>query len=456
MTLRDSALTYTRQNNPRFLSELKDFLRIPSISSLPDHQPQMWRAAEWVADQLRALRAERVELFPTRGHPIVYGELPTPAPNAPLILVYGHYDVQPVSQPGWLSDPFIPEERDDNLYARGATDMKGQIMAVLKAVESLQQAGPLPAHLKFLIEGEEEVTSENLDEFIATHKELLACDFCLNPDAGMIDADTPAITYALRGAVGFDVRVVGPAKDVHSGLFGGVVHNPAQVLCELIAGMHDAEGRVTLPGFYDAVRPLEADERAALAQLPTTPEWFMKQSGARQLWHGEKGYTPVERSGARPTLEVNAFHVGPAEGIAMIVPHEARAKLSMRLVSDQSPEAVHQQLLRYMEARTPPSVQWEVKYLSGAPACYARRDSVGARAMSAAFEAVWGKPPLFKRSGGSIPVVGQLQTALGIESVLTGFSLPEDGLHSPNEKLHLPTWRRGIEALIHFFGNVVM
>lgn len=450
---RTQALQYAEQHADRFLAELQDFIRIPSISSLASHKAEMVRAAEWVAAQLQALEAKEVQLFLTSGHPIVYGELPSTHPNAPTILVYGHYDVQPTDQPGWQSDPFAPEVRGENLYGRGATDMKGQVVATLKAIEALQRNGGVPAHLKFLIEGEEEVSSENLAQFVATHKELLACDFALNPDAGMHSPNDPSITYALRGAVGMVVRVTGPRQDMHSGLAGGVIHNPAQVLCELIAGMHDAEGRVTLPEFYDSVRPLDDDERVTLARSPMTAEWYQKQSGVAVLW-GEPDYTPVERGTARPTLEVNAFHSGPIEGVAMIVPQQATAKLSMRLVPDQDPLQVHQQLLRYMEQHAPPTVQWTVEYSSGAPAAYTRRDSRGIRAMSRAFEKVWGKGPIFKRSGGSIPVVGNLKSSLGIESVLMGFSTPDDNLHGPNEKIHLPTWRRGIAALIHFFWEL--
>lgn len=446
-----TALAYLETHHARFLAELQDFLRIPSISSMPAHQPDMHRAAEWVAAQLRGLGCAPVEIYPTPGHPIVYGELRTAAPTAPTVIVYGHYDVQPTDQPGWLSQPFEPEVRGENIYARGATDMKGQVMAALKAVEALRAAGPLPVNLKFLIEGEEEVASDNLDEFIAAYRELLAADFCLNPDAGMLDVNTPSITYALRGAVGMSLTITGPARDLHSGLHGGVVHNPAQVLCELIAGMHDAEGRVTLPGFYDRVRPIDADERAILAQSPMTAAWYQQQSGAALLWTGEQGYSPVERGTARPTLEVNAFHAGPQEGVAMIVPQRASAKLSMRLVPDQDPLEVQQQLLRYLEQHAPPTVKWEVKYQSGAPASYTRRDSAGIRAMTRAFETVWGRGPVFKRSGGSIPVVGAMQASLGIESVLMGFATPDDNLHGPNEKIHLPTWRRGMEALVRFF-----
>ncbi len=315
-------------------------------------------------------------------------------------------------------------------------------------------AGRLPVNLKFLIEGEEEIGSPSLGGFIAGHKELLACDFALNPDSGILSPDLPTITYALRGLAYFEVRLTGPAMDLHSGVFGGSVHNPAQVLCELIAGMHDEQGRVTLPGFYDSVRPLDADERLELRRLPVGDEFFQEATGVPALW-GEAGYSAVERVGARPTLEVNGMLSGfTGEGSKTVLPAKAMAKISCRLVPDQDPEAVHQQLLKYLEAHAPKTVRYEVIKMAGSPASISDRHSTATQAIAAAMETVWGRKPVFRREGGSVPVVVQFQTFLGVESVNVGFALPGDNMHAPNEKIHLPTWYRGIDTLVHFIYNL--
>ena len=289
---------------------------------------------------------------------------------------------------------------------------------------------------------------------MAAHRDLLACNVALNTDTGIFSQEQPSITYALRGLAYFELRVFGPDHDLHSGLFGGIVNNPAQVLCELIAGMHDKQGRITLPGFYDRVRPLSEAERQELARLPVHEATYLKQTGAPALW-GETGFSPVERLGARPTLEVNGLLSGfTGEGSKTVLPSKAMAKISMRLVPDQDPDEVHQQLLRYLEGHAPQTVRWEVTSLAGGTASISERDSAGVRAMSSALEAVWGGRPVFRREGGSVPVVADFKHYLGVESVNTGFSLPDDNMHAPDEKLHLPTWQRGIEALIYFFYNL--
>jgi acetylornithine deacetylase/succinyl-diaminopimelate desuccinylase-like protein len=449
------ALEYAHQNNERFLNELKELVAIPSISTSPEYKEEVARAAEWLAAQLRSLGMDKVQVLPTGGHPVVYGEWLGAGADKPTVLIYGHYDVQPVDPIElWTSGPFEAVQKDDNLYARGTSDMKGQVVASLKAVESIVRTGKLPVNLKWLIEGEEEIGSEHLDAFIAAHKELLACDFCINPDAGMIAADKPTITYGLRGLMYAEVRVYGPDRDLHSGLFGGTVHNPAQALIELIAGMHDQDGRITLPGFYDKVRPISPEEHADFGRLPTDEQFFLDQTQVPALW-GEPDFLPAERTGARPTLEVNGFLSGfTGQGSKTVLPAWAMAKISCRLVPDQTPEEAYQQLFQYMQAHAPRTIRWELKSLHNAGAAITDRNHVGVQAMAKAFETVWGVPPLFKREGGSIGVVVQLQKHLGAESVLTGFGLPEDNIHSPNEKLHLPTWRKGIDALIHFFYNV--
>jgi acetylornithine deacetylase/succinyl-diaminopimelate desuccinylase-like protein len=332
--------------------------------------------------------------------------------------------------------------------------MKGQVVATLKAVEAIVKNGELPCNIKFMIEGEEEIGSPNLLDFMEMHKELLAADFCLNPDAGMLGKELPSITYALRGLAYFEIHVTGPSHDLHSGLFGGAVRNPANTLMTLIAGMKDENGHITLPGFYDKVRAIDAEERAELAKLPVNEEFLLKQTGSPSLW-GEKGYTPVEQIGARPTLDVNGMLSGfTGEGAKTVLPAKAMAKISMRLVPDQTPDEVYEQLVQYMEENAPDGVKWDIKVEHGGNPSISELGGVGVKAMSDAMSTVWGTPPLFKREGGSIPVVGDMQKALGIESVLTGFGLPDDRIHSPNEKQDLPTWYRGIDALIHFFYNL--
>jgi acetylornithine deacetylase/succinyl-diaminopimelate desuccinylase-like protein len=447
----NEALRYVEQNRERFLEEYKEFLRIPSVSTDEAHRPDIQRAAAWVADQLRQIGMERVEIYPTPRHPIVYGEWLKAGSARPTVLIYGHYDVQPADPlEEWQSPPFEPTIRGENLYARGASDMKGQVMLTLKALEALAQTGGLPIHVKVLIEGEEEIGSPSLEAFLRSHQEMLRCDFSLNPDAGMLGADLPTITYGLRGLAYFELRVYGPAQDLHSGVYGGAVHNPAQALVELLAGMHDAEGRVTLPGFYDAVRPLSAEERAELARLPLDEAFFLQQTGAPALY-GEAGYTVVERVGARPTLDINGLKAGFINsGAKTVLPAMALAKISMRLVPDQDPQEVHQQLRRYLEEHAPATIRWELLAMHGSRPTISRRDTPWVRALSQAMEAVYGCKPYFRREGGSIPVVAQLQDILGVESVITGFGLPDDNLHAPNEKQNLPNWYRGIETILRF------
>lgn len=450
-----AAINYAHDNRENFLNELKGLLRIPSVSTTPEHKADMQRAAEWVASKLSSIGMADAQIFPTAGHPVVYAEWSGAGAGAPTVLIYGHYDVQPAEPLElWESGAFEPTLRGDNLYARGASDMKGQVLACLAAIEAIQRTDQLPVNVKFLIEGEEEIGSPHLGDFIAEHKTLLASDFALNPDSGILAPDTPTITYALRGLAYFELRITGPDHDLHSGLFGGVVHNPAQVLCELIAGMHDDQGRVTLPGFYDKVRPLDAEERAELARLPMNEDILKKHTGAKALW-GETGYTPVERLGARPTLEVNGLLSGfTGEGSKTVLPAKAMAKISCRLVPDQNPDEVHQQMLAYLDAHVPETVQYELIKMAGGPASISDRNSIGVKAISRAMEKVWGKRPVFRREGGSVPVVAQFQQILGIESVNAGFGLPDDNFHAPNEKLHLPTWYRGIDTLIYFFYNL--
>lgn len=447
-----AALNFARDQRNRSIEEIMSLVRIPSISAEKNARKEMELAADWLMDRLNQLGAQAVQMFPTAGAPIVYGELAKADSQKPTVLVYGHYDVQPVEPLElWESQPFEPEVRGDLLFGRGTSDMKGQIVAVLAALQALAQTGELPVNLKFLIEGEEEVGSPNLDAFIIDHANLLSSDIALNPDSGMIGQQSPTITYGLRGLAYFEIHLTGPDHDLHSGMFGGVVHNPAQVLCELVAGMHDDSGRVTLPGFYDKVRKLDEEERQEFARLPMNDVFYRSQTGCPEFF-GEEGYTLFERVAARPTLEINGLLSGfTGEGPKTVLPAKAMAKISTRLVPDQDPYEVHQQLSHYLQERVPPTVRWELILHSTGYPSITDLNNFAVKAMQRALEETWKTRPLIKREGGSIPVVASMQKHLGIESVLTGFSLPEDNLHAPNERLHLPTFERGVEALIRFF-----
>ncbi len=451
---RNIALAYAQQNRDRFLEDLKEVLTIPSISTSNDTKPEVLRAALWVADHLRGLGIENVEIMPTGGHPVVYGEW-LKRPGAPTVLVYGHYDVQPPDPLDlWETPPFEPVVRGDHLFGRGASDMKGQVIATFKAIESALKTGQMPVNVKFMIEGEEEIGSENLGSFIKANAKKLKADICLNADAGMIGAEYPTITYGLRGLAYMELRVYGPNKDLHSGLFGGTIHNPAQALAELVAGMHDKNGRITLPGFYKKVRKLSEGEHKDFKRLPTDKKFYLDQTGVPALW-GEAEYTPAERVGARPTLEVNGLLSGFTEpGSKTVLPAYAMAKISCRLVPDQTPEETVKQMEAYLKAKAPKDIRWELISLHHAGTAITDLNSAGVKAMADGLKTVWGKRPLFRREGGSIGAVAQLQEYAGIESVLTGFGLPEDNIHSPNERLHLPTWYKGIDSLIHFFFNM--
>lgn len=474
MSHTDQAIAYARTQRERFLQELQEFVTIPSISTLSEHKGDMETAAEWVANQMRAVGLENVSILPTAGdassrtprnsnirrddtsgHPVVYGEW-LHAPNKPTVLVYGHYDVQPVDPlDEWLTPPFGAVVQGDALLGRGASDMKGNVHGTLKALEALQQNGGLPLNVKVLFEGEEEIGSKNLGAFIDKHLDLLRADLCLNADSGILAPDTPSIVSGLRGLAYFELWVYGPKQDLHSGMFGGSIANPAQVLCELVAGMHDANGRVTLPGYYDKVRELTEQDRADFAHVPGDDEMWRDMTGAAQTT-GEAGFTTRERVGARPTLEINGLLSGfTGEGAKTVLPAKAMAKISMRLVPYQEDMAIEGMLRDYVAQHAPPTVHWEVKKVTAsAPGVLLERESVGARAASAALRETFGAEPIFVAEGGSVPIVTMLQQKLGLDSVLLGFGLPDDKIHGPNEKLHLPNYYRGIEAFIRFFTNV--
>jgi acetylornithine deacetylase/succinyl-diaminopimelate desuccinylase-like protein len=450
MAFLDAALAHARSNKDRHLAEYRELLGMPSISTLAENKPDVEQTAQWLAEQLRAIRMENVAIMPTDCHPVVYGEWLN-APGKPTILVYGHYDVQPVDPlDEWESDPFGAEIRGDFVFARGASDMKGQIFAQLKAMESIAAQGDYPVNIKYLLEGEEEIGSPSLPDFIDGHKDLLACDAVLNCDSGIQDKDTPAIIYSLRGLAYFELDLRTAKKDLHSGMFGGAVRNPLHVMSELIAALHDAEGRVTLPGFYDLVRPLADEDRELLKRVPYEEKSWLDMAGAESCF-GESGYSTIERIGARPTLEVNGVWGGfTGEGAKTVLPARANAKISARLVADQDPEAIEGQFRSFLEANVPDGVTWSLHQHSSGPGSTMNRKSIYMKAAETALETSYGKPPVFRREGGSVPIVGLLQEKLGVDSVMLGFAQPDDGIHGPNERQYLPGFFRGIETYIRY------
>lgn len=455
MTSIENAILYARKNEKLFLSELVEFLRIPSISTNPESISDIQRAAEWIANKLERIGIDNVKVIPTEGHPVVIGEYLKAGAEKPTVLIYGHYDVQPVEPLDlWNSGPFEPADSGDFLYARGSSDMKGQIMASISSIEAIMKTDDFPVNLKFLIEGEEEIGSPSLPKFLKEHQDTLSSSFALNPDTGMIATNIPTIVYGLRGLAYFEIRVHGPDHDLHSGVFGGVIHNPANALAQIIAGMHDQDGKVTLPGFYDDVVEISYEEKCELARLPMNDQYYLHQTNSPAVF-GEKGFSSTERVGVRPTLDVNGLFSGfTGKGSKTIIPAWAMAKVSMRLVPNQDPTKVYDSLVEYMRIHAPKSIRWEIIKMGAGPASLTDPKFPATQALAKALETVWGVKPVYKREGGSVPVVAEMQQVLGLQSVLTGFGLPEDNIHSPNERMHIPTWKKGIEALVHFFYNL--
>ncbi len=454
--IRENAIEYARKNSSQFEQNLCELVKIPSVSTNSENKQDMHYAAERLVQMLTSIGFTEGRVCETGGHPVVFGQTKPGDNSVPTLLMYGHYDVQPVDPLDlWKTNPFTPTVKGDRLFGRGASDMKGQIVAGLAAIESVLKQADIPLNIKVIFEGEEEIGSPNLADFIKENKEMLACDYILNPDAGMVSAELPAITYGLRGLAYFEIRVYGPSHDLHSGSFGGAIHNPAQVLCDILSKMHDEKGRVTLPGFYDKVLPLSDGERKEIARLPISDEYYKQNAGVDELW-GEDGYSVVERVGGRPTLEINGLLSGfTGAGSKTVLPAQAMAKISSRLVPNQDPEEVYAQLMEFLRQNMPSTVKWEVIKMAGGFPSLTNPDLPETKAMSKAMERVWGVPPVLKREGGSIPVASDMQKILGVESVLVGFGLPEDAIHSPNESQHLPTFHKGIEALIHFLCNLI-
>lgn len=447
----DKVKSYIEANNDRFINELFDLIRIPSISAEAAHRPDMQRCAEWLAAALVKAGADRAEVMPTEGNPVVYAEKIID-PKARTVLVYGHYDVMPVDpRAEWRTDPFEPVVRDGRIWARGADDDKGQLWMHAKAFEAMCATGTLPCNVKFMLEGEEEIGSASLYEFCRRNKRLLKADIILVSDTSMLSMQTPSITCGLRGLAYMEVEVQGPNKDLHSGLFGGAVANPANVLARLIAGLIDENGRVTIPGFYDDVRELTPSERRAFNKAPFSLAAY-KQSLEIGDVEGEAGYTTLERTGVRPSLDVNGIWGGyTGEGTKTVIPSKASAKISMRLVPHQDYRKIAKLFERHFRRIAPRSVKVTVRSLHGGMPYVAPTDMPAYKAAEKAVEATFGCKPLPFYSGGSIPIISGFESILGVKSLLLGFGLAEDAIHSPNESFGLEQFRRGVETIPCFY-----
>jgi acetylornithine deacetylase/succinyl-diaminopimelate desuccinylase-like protein len=452
----DPARQYSRANAERFRQELHELLRIPSVSTDPAYTPDMRRAAEWLTDHMCRLGLANAQVMETAGHPVAYGEWLGAGPDKPTILVYGHYDVVPAEmEDGWDTPPFEPVEIDGKIYARGATDDKGQLFIHVKALESyLKTAGQSPVNVKFLIEGEEEVASPNLVPFIKEHLDLLMADVCVISDSSMRTIEEPAILHSLRGMTYLEVEVRGPTDDLHSGLWGGAVHNPALALVEILGKLYNPDNTIAVPGFYDDVVPLTDAERAMIAKTDLSEEQYKASTGVTAVW-GDPNYTIRERISARPTLDINGMWSGwTGPGPKTIVPASAGAKISSRLVGNQDAHKIFDQIKNYIEAIAPPTVTVDVKLLTTGKAALFPFDSPEMQAASRAYEKGWGATPLFTRGGGSIPVVAEIADLMNIPVLLMGYGLDDDGLHSPNERFSIEMFHRGVETAIVYMEEL--
>jgi acetylornithine deacetylase/succinyl-diaminopimelate desuccinylase-like protein len=444
---------YIQTNQDRFLSELFDLLRIPSVSADSKYKPDVRKAAEYVIQRLKDAGADKVELCETKGHPIVYGEKMIDA-SKPTVLVYGHYDVQPADPLNlWDSPAFEPVVKDGKIYARGSCDDKGQMYMHIKAFEAMMKLNQLTCNVKFMIEGEEEVGSDNLGTFVKENKAKLKADVILISDTSLISLDTPSITVGLRGLSYMEVEVTGPNRDLHSGVYGGAVANPINVLSEMIASMHDKNGRITIPGFYDKVAELTAEERKALNKAPFNLDEYKKELAINDV-KGETGYTTLERTGTRPTLDVNGIWGGyTGEGAKTVLPSKASAKISMRLVPNQNSTEITDLFTKHFQSIAPKSVKVKVTAHHGGEPAVTPTNSKAFSAASSAFEEVWGKAPIPTRDGGSIPIVSLFKKELGLDTVLMGFGLDSDAIHSPNEHYGIKNFLIGIETIVAFYKH---
>jgi len=440
------AIGFIQDQREAFVEELKAFLRIPSVSTKTEHKGDMQKAAEWLAGEMRAVGLEQVQIMPTAGHPVVYADW-LHAPGKPTVLIYGHYDVQPAEPLDlWITGPFDPTVRNGELFARGAVDDKGQVFMHLKALQAhLATTGKLPVNIKLLIEGEEEIGSPNLDAFILAQHALLQADTVVISDTAMIAKGAPGITHGLRGLVYFQIDVEGTRSDLHSGSFGGAVINPGFALAQIISQLKDRNGRITIPGFYDDVRKLTAEERRALARLPFSERNFQKEIGAPVLF-GEKGFTTLERLWVRPTLEINGLYSGfIGEGAKTVLPGRAMAKVSMRLVPDQDPKKIARLFTQHVKRICPKTVRLKVTEISGRGAPWLTpTDHPAMQALARAIQQGFGKKPVYTRTGGTIPVVATLTKLLKAPILLMGIGLPDENAHAPNEKLDLGNLHHGM------------
>ena len=447
------AVAYARQNQQRFLNELKDLLRIPSVSTAPEHKSDVQKAADYVANELRRIGMENVEVIPTKGHPLIYADW-LHAAGKPTALCYAHYDVQPPDPLNeWISPPFEPAERNNNLYARGAVDDKGQLWMEVKAIEALMRGhgGKLPINVKVIIEGEEEVGGESIAEYVRKQKAKLKADFALVCDTELFAPDLPTLCVGLRGLVYTEIEAVGAKVDLHSGMYGGAAPNPLFGLVEIISKLKDAKGRVLIPGFYGKVKTPTGAELKAWKRLPFNEEHYRKTEVGSSKLTGEPGYSVLYRTWARPTLEVHGMPGGfTASGAKTVIPARASAKVSMRLVPNQDPDDILKRYQTYVKKLTPKGTETKIKVWSKGPACVVGTDNKYIQAATEALHDVFHKKTVFIRSGGSIPIVTDFQDVLKIPSVMMGFGLPDDNLHAPNEKMYLPNFFRGIEAVARY------
>ncbi len=446
--------TYLQENRDKFEKELSDFLRIPSISADSRYGQEMGKASAWVADQFQSMGLE-TEVIETDGHPLVYAESPA-VEGSPTVLVYGHYDVQPPDPlEEWTSPPFEPTKRDGNIYARGATDDKGQVLTHIKSVQAwMETKGELPVQVKFLIEGEEEMGSGALYRYLDESAERLACDVLVISDTSQFGPGQPAITYGLKGIVYYELQLQGPKQDLHSGSFGGAVTNPVNTLARLLASLVDDEGHVQVPNIYDDVGPMETKERNQLAALPFDETVFMQQIGVDGL-SGEAGYTTLERRWARPTYDINGIWGGyQGEGEKTILPAKGGAKFSFRLVPNQDPDKITESLREFLLAQSPPGIKLDLNSTHGAPGVVVSLDSPYMTAAARAIEQGFGQSPVFIREGGSIPIVTTFFESLGVDVLLLGWGLDDDNMHSPNEKFSLADFHRGIKASAYLWQEL--
>jgi len=441
---------YQEKNKDRFLNEMMDLLRVPSISAKSEHKEDMKKTAELVKQRLLEAGADKAEVMPTEGHPVVYAEKIID-PSKPTVLVYGHYDVQPPDPLDlWKSPPFEPVIKDGKVYARGSADDKGQFFMHVKAMETLVKTNSMTTNMKFLIEGEEEVGSPNLAKFVADNKKLLKADVILISDSAMISLENPSLDIGVRGLAYIQVEVTGPNRDLHSGTYGGAVSNPITILAKMIASCHDENNHITIPGFYDDVVEAKPDERKMMNQAPFDEKEYKADLGVNELW-GEKGFTTIERTGIRPTLELNGIWGGyQGEGSKTVLPSKASAKISARLVPNQSSKKITKLLLDYFKKIAPPGVSVNAFELHGGEPYMTPIESKAYQAAAKAIEATFGKKPIPVRGGGSIPICSILEKELGIKIVFMGFGLDSDNLHSPNEKFELKNFYKGIETIPYF------